>query len=60
MLLQNDGDRFGFGATQGEMIIANANLNRITQRCALYYADSGTGDNTHFHQANSLRIRPFN
>ena len=60
MLLQNDRDRFGFCATQGEMIIANAYLNWITERCALYYPDSGTGDNTHFHQAKPLSIGPFN
>ena len=60
MLLQNDCDSFSFCATESEMIIADTNLNWITERCTLYYSDSGTGYHAHFHQTNSLRIGPFN
>ena len=60
MLLQNNRDRPGFRATEGEMIVANANLNWITERRALHYPNSGSGHHTHFHQAQSVGISPFN
>ena len=60
MLLQNDRDRFGFCATEGEMIIANANLNWITERRALYYPNTGTGHNAHFHQTKPLAFGRLN
>jgi hypothetical protein len=60
MLLQNDRDSFGFCATESEMIVADTNLNWITEGCTLYHSHSGTGYHAHFHQTNSLRIGPFN
>lgn len=60
MLLQDDRDRFGFCATECKMIIADTNLNWITEGCALYYSDPGPRYNAHFHQTKPLGVGPFN
>src|SRR5262249_30071554 len=50
------GDRFRFGATQREMIVTNANVDRVAEGSGLYDADGRTWDHAHLHQPETVSV----